>query len=193
MAQPKIIIIGLDSATWDLIKPWAAQGLLPNLSQLAEKGVSGELESAIPPLTPPAWTSFMTGKNPGKHGIFYFLEPQPGSYAMRYANAGSRRSKTFFGLLSDAGVSVSSVNIPFTYPPEPLNGFQISGMDTPSEKSAFIHPPALREELEKVVGKIRFDITHLGFMSTDERREQVLAEMKEPRSGFICWINTRLT
>jgi predicted AlkP superfamily phosphohydrolase/phosphomutase len=179
MAQPKIIIIGLDSATWDLIKPWAAQGLLPNLSQLAEKGVSGELESAIPPLTPPAWTSFMTGKNPGKHGIFYFLEPQPGSYAMRYANAGSRRSKTFFGLLSEAGVSVSSVNIPFTYPPEPLNGFQISGMDTPSEKSAFIHPPALREELEKVVGKIKFDITHLGFMSTDERREQVLAEMKE--------------
>src|SRR5260370_28752334 len=52
-------------------------------------------------------------------------------------------------------------------------------MDTTSEKSAFIHPPALREELEKVVGKIRFDITHLGFMSTDERREQVLAEMKE--------------
>jgi predicted AlkP superfamily phosphohydrolase/phosphomutase len=179
MAQPKIVIIGLDSATWDLIRPWAAQGLLPNLSQLAENGVSGELESAIPPLTPPAWTSFMTGKNPGKHGIFYFLEPQPGSYAMRYANAGSRRSKTVFGLLSDAGLTVSSVNIPFTYPPEALNGFQISGMDTPSDQSAFIHPPKLRQELEKVVGKIRFDITHLGFMSSDERREQVLAEMEQ--------------
>jgi predicted AlkP superfamily phosphohydrolase/phosphomutase len=154
-----------------------AEGRLPNLSKLANNGVSGRLESAIPPVTPPAWTSFMTGKNPGKHGIFYFFQSQPGSYAMRYANAGSRRSKTFFRLLSDAGVSVGSVNIPFTYPPEHLNGFQISGLDAPSEKSAFIHPPELRDELEKLVGKIRFDITHLGFMNTDERREQVLAEM----------------
>lgn len=156
-----------------------AEGRLPNLAKLTGNGVSGELESAIPPVTPPAWTSFMTGKNPGKHGIFYFFEPQPGSYAMRYANAGSRRSKTFFKLLSDAGITVGSVNIPFTYPPEPLNGFQISGLDTPSDKSAFIHPPELREELEKLVGKIRFDITHLGFMTTDERREQVLAEMAQ--------------
>jgi predicted AlkP superfamily phosphohydrolase/phosphomutase len=179
MENPKIVIIGLDSATWDLMGPWIKEGRLPNLASLTSNGVGGELESAIPPLTPPAWTSFMTGKNPGKHGIFYFLEPQPGSYAMRYANGGSRRCRTFFGLLSDAGFSVGSVNIPFTYPPEPLNGFQISGFDAPSEKSAFIHPPALREEVEKVVGKLRFDITHLGFMSTDKRRAQVLADMEK--------------
>jgi predicted AlkP superfamily phosphohydrolase/phosphomutase len=179
MREPKIVIIGLDSATWDLMGPWADQGLLPNLSALRDTGISGELESAIPPLTPPAWTSFMTGKNPGKHGIFYFLEPQPGSYAMRYANAGSRRSKTVFGLLSEAGLTVTSVNVPFTYPPEQLSGCQISGMDTPSEQSAFIHPPELRAELESRVGKIRFDITHLGFMSTDERRQKVLTEMEK--------------
>jgi len=177
MGHPKLVIIGLDSATWDLMEPWMAEGQLPNLAKLVTEGVHGRLESAIPPLTPPAWTSFMTGKNPGKHGIFYFLEPQPGSYAMRYANAASRRSRTFFGLLSDAGCKVGTVNIPFTYPPEPLNGFQVSGMDTPSEQSAFIFPPELRQELESAVGKVRFDITHLGFMSTDERREQVLAEM----------------
>src|ERR1700745_805664 len=140
MAEPKIVIIGLDSATGDLIRPWADQGLLPNLRKISENGVSGELESAIPPLTPPAWTSFMTGKNPGKHGIFHFLEPQPGSYAMRYANAGSRRSPTIWQLLSSAGRNVGTVNVPFTYPPEQIQGFQISGMDTPSEKSPFIHP-----------------------------------------------------
>lgn len=179
MRNPKTVVIGLDAATWDLMGPWVEEGKLPNLAGLINSGVRGELESAIPPLTPPAWTSFMTGKNPGKHGIFYFLEPQPGSYAMRYANGGSRRSRTFFGLLSDAGLSVGSVNVPFTYPPEPLNGFQISGFDAPSEKSPFIHPPALREEVESIVGKIRFDITHLGFMSTDQRRMQVLADMRK--------------
>src|SRR5215469_9262143 len=134
--DPKAIIIGLDAATWTLIRPWMAEGGMPNLAKLLNAGVSGKLESILPPLTPPAWTSFMTGKNPGKHGIFNFLESQPGTYGMRYANASSRRSPTFFRLLSDGGFSVGSMNTPFTYPPETLNGFQISGMDTPSEKSA---------------------------------------------------------
>jgi predicted AlkP superfamily phosphohydrolase/phosphomutase len=71
------------------------------------------------------------------------------------------------------------MNVPFTYPPEPLNGFQISGMDTPSESSPFIHPPALREELVKHLGEIQLDLRFLGAMTTDERRNQVLAEMEQ--------------
>jgi predicted AlkP superfamily phosphohydrolase/phosphomutase len=178
--QPRVFIIGLDSATWDLINPWIQQGLLPNLAKLVEGGASGKLQSALPPLTPPAWTSFMTGKNPGKHGIFHFLEPQPGSYAMRYSNAGSRRSASVWKLLSDAGFSVGSVNVPFTFPPEKCAAFQISGMDTPSEDSAYIHPPEMREELTKAIGdKIELEVRYLGFMTTDERREQVLESMRK--------------
>ena len=177
MNKPKIFIIGLDAATWDLIEPWMQQGLLPNLAKLVSSGASGRLQSAIPPLTPPAWTSFMTGKNPGKHGIFHFLESQPGSYALRYSNAGSRRSASLWRLLSDAGFTVGSVNLPFTFPPEKCAAFQISGMDTPSEKSAFIHPPELRAELERELGKIDLEIRYLGFMSTDERRDAVLDGM----------------
>ena len=124
-----------------------AEGSLPNLARMMKAGVAGSLESVLPPITPPAWTSFMTGKNPGKHGIFHFVETEHGGYAMNYANATSRRSPTVWKLLNDAGYSVGTMNIPFTYPPEPLNGFQISGMDTPSESSPFIHPPELREEL----------------------------------------------
>src|SRR5881394_3557688 len=139
--SPKVVIIGLDAATWTLIHPWIAEGGMPNLTNLVKAGVSGPLQSVLPPITPPAWTSFMTGKNPGKHGIFHFLEPQPGSYAMRYSNAGSRRSASVWKLLSDAGFSVGSVNVPFTFPPEKCAAFQISGMDTPSEDSAYIHPP----------------------------------------------------
>ena len=61
-------------------------------------------ESILPPITPPAWTSFMTGKNPGKHGIFHFVETEHGGYAMNYANGGSRRSPTVWKLLNDAGL-----------------------------------------------------------------------------------------
>ncbi len=179
LSSPKIFIVGLDSATWTLIRPWIAEGLLPVLAKLVEEGASGPLESAFPPLTPPSWTSFMTGKNPAKHGIFNFLESQPGSYAMRYSNAGSRRSASIWRLLSDAGFTVGSINVPFTFPPEKINGFQISGLDTPSEDSAFIHPPELRGELERAFGRLEMDNLHLGFMNTDERRVQVLAKMAE--------------
>jgi predicted AlkP superfamily phosphohydrolase/phosphomutase len=176
---PKVVVIGLDAATWTLIRPWIAEGKMPNVAKLMKAGVSGSLESILPPITPPAWTSFMTGKNPGKHGIFNFVETEHGGYAMNYANATSRRSPTVWKLLNDAGYSVGTMNIPFTYPPEPLNGFQISGMDTPSETSPFIHPPELREELVKHLGGIQLDLRWLGAMTTDERRNKVLAEMEQ--------------
>lgn len=176
---PKAVVIGLDAATWTLIRPWMEEGSMPNLAKLMKDGVSGTLKSILPPITPPAWTSFMTGKNPGKHGIFHFVETEHGGYAMNYANATSRRTPTVWRLLNDAGFTVGTMNIPFTYPPEKLNGFQISGMDTPSESSPFIHPPELREELEKHLGDIQLDLRFLGAMSTDERRQQVLEEMRQ--------------
>jgi predicted AlkP superfamily phosphohydrolase/phosphomutase len=176
---PKLVVIGLDAATWTLIKPWMAEGSMPNLAKLMQAGVSGSLQSVLPPITPPAWTSFMTGKNPGKHGIFNFIETEPAGYAMKYSNATSRRSPTIWKLLNDAGFSVGTMNIPFTYPPEKLNGFQISGMGTPSDESPFVHPPELREELVRHLGEIELDLRFLGSMSTDERRFQVLAEMKQ--------------
>ncbi|HEY2713414.1 MAG TPA: alkaline phosphatase family protein [Chthoniobacterales bacterium] len=176
---PKVVVVGLDSATWKLIRPWMAEGSLPNLARLMKAGVSGTLQSVLPPITPPAWTSFMTGKNPGKHGIFHFVETEHGGYAMNYANATSRRSPTVWKLLNDAGYTVGTMNIPFTYPPEKLNGFQISGMDTPSEKSPFIHPPDLQQELLKHLGEIQLDLRFLGAMTTDDRRNQVLAEMEK--------------
>ncbi|HEY1769859.1 MAG TPA: alkaline phosphatase family protein [Chthoniobacterales bacterium] len=177
--QPRVVVIGLDAATWTVIRPWIAEGRMPNLARLMRAGVAGSLESILPPITPPAWTSFMTGKNPGKHGIFHFVETEHGGYAMNYANATSRRSPTVWKLLNDAGYTVGTMNIPFTYPPEPLNGFQISGMDTPSANSPFIHPPELREELLRLLGEIQLDLRFLGAMTTDERRDQVLDEMKQ--------------
>src|SRR3989454_5339778 len=135
MKAPRLLIVGLDAATFDLICPWIAEGKLPNLAALMKDGAWGRLASILPPITPPAWTSFMTGKNPGKHGIFHFVETERDSYAMNYTNGGSRRSPTVWKLLNAAGFSVGTMNIPFTYPPEALDGFQISGLHTPSANS----------------------------------------------------------
>jgi predicted AlkP superfamily phosphohydrolase/phosphomutase len=179
MKTPQLLIIGLDAATLNLIGPWIGNGKLPTLAALMKGGAWGRLASVVPPITPPAWTSFMTGKNPGKHGIFHFLEASAGTYQLSYLSGASRRAKTIWRMLSDAGYTVGTMNIPFTYPPEHLNGFQISGMDTPSEKSQFVYPPQLRSELVRLLGRFQLDIRYLGYMSTNQRRQRVLAEMEK--------------
>ena len=68
----KVFVLGLDGATWDVLKPLAEEGNLPNLARLKGSGASGTLRSIFPPLSPVAWTGIMTGKNSGKHGIFEF-------------------------------------------------------------------------------------------------------------------------
>jgi len=132
----------------------------------------------------------MTGKNPAKHGVFNFMQSKDtSSYSMHYINGGHRRAATVFQLLNEAGFSAGTMNIPFTYPPEPLNGFQISGFDTPSDNSPFVHPPALHHELRNQLGALQHDARWLGYMSTNERRARVLAELEKLD---IQWTNAAL-
>ena len=81
--KPRVIVIGLDGATWDLIKPWAKGGELPAFRRLMDEGAWGILESTIPPLSPSAWVSIYTGCKPSKHGIFGFLKRKENSYFYR--------------------------------------------------------------------------------------------------------------
>ncbi|UCD87407.1 MAG: alkaline phosphatase family protein, partial [Desulfobacterales bacterium] len=81
-------IIGLDGATFRIIRPLVKEGKLPRLRKMMEEGAWGDLESTIHPLSPQAWASFMTGKNPGKHGIFEFVQHKPNSYDLHYVNGG---------------------------------------------------------------------------------------------------------
>jgi predicted AlkP superfamily phosphohydrolase/phosphomutase len=153
----RLLIVGIDSASFDLMAPWMQEGRLPNLSRCMEKGVSGGLKSVIPSMTPPAWTSFVTGKNPGKHGIFDWTSRKPGSYELEFVNALSRKSETIWKLMSDAGKRVCTIAVPISYPPEKVNGGMISGIDTPgasgglADPSTF-YPPELYKEIRKAVG-----------------------------------------
>ena len=192
--QPKVCIIGLDGATLNLIKPWAAQGKLPTLQGLLSEGTHGQLLSTIPPVTAPAWTSFMTGKNPGKHGLYHFIEPQPQSYELRYTNARSRLAKTLWQLLSEAGCSVGVVNVPMTYPPEPVNGYMISGLDAPEDSTAITYPQGLFQELRMRFAKVSPQVRYLGFLTTDQRREvllQTLAEMDDHYLALMQYLMHR--
>jgi predicted AlkP superfamily phosphohydrolase/phosphomutase len=141
----RVLVIGIDGATFDLLKPWAEVGELPNLAQMMAEGVHSPLESTIPPVTAPAWSTFATGVNLGKHGVFDFIRPMGGRYDL--VNATSIRAPTLWQILSQAGRKVGVMNVPVTYPPQPVNGFVIGGMLSPMS-GAFTYPADLLDQYE---------------------------------------------
>ncbi|GMU32919.1 MAG: hypothetical protein AMXMBFR20_07910 [Planctomycetia bacterium] len=144
----RVLMIGLDGATFDVLRPLMQQGLMPNLAALTEEGTSGVLESTRPPITPAAWTTFMTGKGPGKHGIIDFLRYDPESNRLVFNNNQkiNQKTPTIWQILSEKRYRVGSINVPMTYPPEQVNGFMISGFDTPTGKD-FTWPKELQSEI----------------------------------------------
>ena len=147
MNNKKIFVLGIDGATFDLINPLIAEGKLSNLAKMMRNGSYGDLTSTVPPNSSVAWTSFATGKNPGKHGIYYFRERKAGSYERPLISSRSIKCKTLWKILSEQGRRVGVINVPVTYPPDEVNGYLISGLLAPSRNSVFTYPPSLHLEL----------------------------------------------
>ncbi len=146
-------MIGIDGATFDLIRPLAAAGKLPALSRVMEEGTSGPLLTVPQLNSAAAWSSFITGTNPGKHGIFDFHQTIAGSYRIRFLNGGDRDGESLWGWLSREGRRTGVINVPMTFPAESVNGFLIAGLDAPGIKSSgFASPPSIVQELAREVG-----------------------------------------
>jgi len=148
----RVVVIGLDGATLDLIKPLAKVGKLRNLARVMRNGAYGELKSTVHPITPQAWSTFLTGKNAGKHGIFDFTTRKKDSYKIQFINASMRKTETIFSLLSKANKRVGAIAIPFTFPPEKVNGFMLSGMDAPAEDERSVYPGSIYAEIKSKFG-----------------------------------------
>jgi predicted AlkP superfamily phosphohydrolase/phosphomutase len=140
----RILVIGLDGVPLDLIVSWAREGKLPVLQRFISEGVAGRLCSTVPPTSGPSWSSFATGENPGKTGIYDFLYRRDGSYHFPPVNSSRRDGKPLWHILSEAGRRVGVFNVPVTYPVEPVNGFMLSGWMTPYAARDFAYPPGGR-------------------------------------------------
>ncbi len=145
----RVLVVGIDGATFDLVRPWAEAGDLPNLARLIKQGTHGRLESTLPPVTSPAWPTFATGKNPGKHGVFDFIRPLGGQFDL--VNATAIRAPTLWQIVSRAGRTAGVMNVPVTYPPVPINGFIVAGMLSPAN-GKFTYPTDL---LDRYRGRLK--------------------------------------
>ena len=145
----KVLIVGLDGGTFRIIKPLVAQGKLPAFRFLLKNGAHGILKSTIPFLTVPAWPSFYTGKNPGKHGLFDFLTVHNFSpLERRVQSANDVKSKTLWQILSENKRRSLVWNVPLTYPAQEINGILVGGMLSVPDK-IYTYPADLTSELRK--------------------------------------------
>lgn len=187
----KILVIGLDGAEPSLLFKWAQDGELPNIRKLIKEGSSGNLKTTYPPMTAPAWTAYMTGKNPGNTGVFDFVQRIPGKYEKVEFNplfgekeggidfsvitANMIKSKKIWEIISEANKKVGVMHVPMTYPPDKVNGFFISGMGTPNPNSNFTYPAELRDRLINGLGyKI-----HTSFLNIDGIEDKAIADLHE--------------
>ncbi len=169
----KLMIIGLDGATFDIIKPLIREKILPNIESLMNKGAYAEMLSTIPPITGPAWLALATGLNPGKTGIIDFLNRRNRGRTLRSVSSGDYAGKAFWDLASRSGIKVGVFNYPGLYPPYELNGFMVSGLGSP-KKGKITYPYSLQNELNMVAEGYEIKPFYYRTKSEEEFRENFL-------------------
>jgi len=169
----KVCVLGLDCVPPDLVfGKWKND--LPILRRLMERGIYGPLESTVPPITIPAWTSMVTSKNPGRLGLYGMRNRQDHSYEnMIFANSLLVKEDTLWDILSRKGKKVTLIGIPQTYPPKPVNGHMITCFLTPDTNSNYTYPESLKEEIQSWVGEYLLDVDNFRTEEKDKLLEQI--------------------
>ena len=165
-----VLVIGLDGACGPILEPLFEKEALPNLELLFDDGVSGPLESQLPPWTPSAWPSLFTGVNPGKHGVFSFLDYE--GYDWNVVDGDDVRAEPLWGHLSRNGMRSVVVNVPVTHPPRDFEGALVPGYMAP--ESPACHPENLLAELRDEIGEYRIYPD-----TTDATPEEAAAEYRD--------------
>jgi Flp pilus assembly protein TadD len=152
---PRVIVVGLDAADWQLLDGYCADGTMPNLARLVREGRSGILRTFQPPLSPLIWTTMVTGVSPLQHRILDFTRFNPKTGVREPITSDERLEKAVWEMAADHGREVAVLGMWATHPAEPVRGLMISERlfailkheDTPP---GVVHPP---EEQSRVLAE----------------------------------------
>lgn len=182
----RAMIFGVDGLAFRVIHPMMRAGYLPNFQALARDGVEAVLESKYPPCTPPAWSSLVTGLKPAKHGVYDFWEFDEQGHDQLVT--GRKAGKAIWNILSEYGRRVLVVNVPMTYPPEPVNGYFVSGFPGASERGDFTYPHAFRDEVLAQVPTYRVDIDKQAIRRGERTHTSEAVQLLENRQALVRYL-----
>jgi predicted AlkP superfamily phosphohydrolase/phosphomutase len=152
----RVCVIGLDGTPHSLLQRMVAEGVMPNVANLLRAGSLRRMTSVYPWVSSVAWTTFATGCNPARHGIFGFVDRDPATLKTFIPTARQMQAAPLWDILSRAGKRVIVVNVPGTYPPHAVNGILISDFLSPTLEKA-VYPPALLPLLKELGYRIDTD------------------------------------
>jgi predicted AlkP superfamily phosphohydrolase/phosphomutase len=186
--KARVIIIGLDGATFDLINPWIKNGTLKNLKKLIQEGCSGTLESTMIPTTWPGWVCFSTGKNPGKIGAYDFENLKLSSYDVYYVYDPDLihpflNHYPVWALLK--GKKSIVINVPGSFPQKGFEGVMISGIFTP-DGCDHIYPRDLASEIERAIGNYRIDLED--YQMNEEKFQREIFNITDKRFKIASYL-----
>ncbi|HOO55701.1 MAG TPA: alkaline phosphatase family protein [bacterium] len=148
-SKPRVIVLGIDGVPFSFLQKRFKQGGMKSFAALADRGDMKRMRTVVPPISSVAWTSFMTGKNPAKHGVFGFVERNPETMEMKIPTRRELRTETLTEVLSRYGKYVVQMNVPCSYPPTSVNGKLVSGfLATSLDKATY--PKDFYKELESM-------------------------------------------
>ncbi len=156
--KPRAVLIGLDGVPYTLLETLIAKGVTPNLGRLAAAGASHfqQMDATLPEISSVSWSSFMTGTNPARHGIYGFMDLKPGTYQMYFPSYPHLKAEPLWDTLGKRGKRSVVLNLPGTYPARPHEGVLVSGFVAIDLKKA-VHPPSILPYLEKMGYRIDVD------------------------------------
>ncbi len=132
----RVVVIGLDGVPYTYVRRLLDAGELPNFRAIVDEGALVQMDTTVPNVSSVAWSSFMTGQNPGKHGIYGFVDRRPDSLKVFIPTSRDMRTQALWEILSGAGKRVFSMNVPVTYPPRDVNGIVVGCFLSPNAEKA---------------------------------------------------------
>ena len=176
-SRQKLVILGLDGVSWSLMERLIREGALPNLDRLIKTSRAGAMNSALPEISPVAWTTFFTARPPGEHGIFGFSEFRHPGYDVFFNSSAEVRTPYLWDWLGLMGKRSIVLNVPMTYPARPLNGKMVSGFVALDYERA-CHPTGEADFLKKNGYKLEAD-----FERVHQDRDVFLKDLDQALAG----------
>ena len=189
----KVIILGLDGGTWELLGPLAHKGIMPNLMYILKHGVYAKLKSTIPPLSAPAWLSLATGRSPGKTGVVDFLTKRAAhKKSLHPISSAYYKSKSLWDYTSIFGIYTGVLYYPCLYPPYPIKGFMISGVGSPTEDDSAFYPRSLYHEVMEVIGRnVRIHIPYRKYVDAKKLMLDIIKYIDDYYKILLHLMNTK--
>lgn len=154
--KKKFMVVGIDGVPYELLRDLAQRGVMPNMKRLIEKFGLKKTRAPLPEVSSVSWTSFMTGMNPGEHGIYGFMELNRDNYSYTFPSFPNLPAEPVWEVIGKRGKRSVIINLPNTYPARPLNGLLVSGF-VALDLGKSVYPPSFLPLLQALDYRVDVD------------------------------------